>query len=153
MSEELEPSIEELLSKSTAPENLSFNLRGFADEEAAKKLADITGTWIKFIGTKLKLEDLDAVTIAFDYKEALADLDVATKRHSSLPLRVNCACHLQLFLVILLVDRIGCLVLDLKALLHVASVKRNEIGLCLQREHVGLPWLNGLPISPFRCAR
>lgn len=75
MSEEPDFDFEELTKDTTAPLSLSFSLRGFATEEDAKRMADWTGAFIRIIGTKLNLEALDGVTIAFDYKEALATLD------------------------------------------------------------------------------
>ncbi|MFK4657046.1 hypothetical protein ABIF97_006980 [Bradyrhizobium japonicum] len=72
---EPEPTFEEMIPGSTCPEVLSFDLKGFASEDQAKDMANWTNSFIKIIGTKLNLETLDGVTIAFDYPQALADLD------------------------------------------------------------------------------
>jgi hypothetical protein len=69
-----EQTFEELTAGSTCPEVLNFSLKGFATEEQAKEMAYWTNSFIKIIGTKLNLERLDGVTIAFDYPQALADL-------------------------------------------------------------------------------
>lgn len=60
---------------STMPEGLNFQLKGFADEETAKKLGNYTIGFVHYLGTKLNLERLDGFTIAYDYPQALLDLD------------------------------------------------------------------------------
>jgi hypothetical protein len=70
-----EQTIEELLATSTAPANIPFHLKGFADEKTATDLANRTATYIKFIGTRMNLEDLDGVTVAYDYAQALTEID------------------------------------------------------------------------------
>lgn len=75
MSDAPEQTIEELLATSTAPANIPFELKGFADEQTAKALADKTATYIRYIGTRLNLEDLAGVTMAFDYAKALTEID------------------------------------------------------------------------------
>jgi hypothetical protein len=70
-----EQTFEELTKGTTCPEVLNFSLKGFATEEQAMEMAYWTNSFIKIIGTKLNLEALDGVTIAFDYPKALAELD------------------------------------------------------------------------------
>jgi hypothetical protein len=75
VSDEPEFDYEEMIKNTTAPPSLNFSLSGFQTEEQAKELANWTFGFIKLIGAKLNLEALDGVTIAFDYKKALAELD------------------------------------------------------------------------------
>ena len=74
MTDTAERTFEELMQTSTAPDPVPFVLIGF-EREYADKLANHTAVWIKYIGTRLNLERLDGITIAFDYPKALADLD------------------------------------------------------------------------------
>jgi len=50
-------------------------MKGFADEQTARDLANRTATYIKFIGTRMNLEDLAGVTVAYDYAKALTEID------------------------------------------------------------------------------
>ncbi len=75
MSDASEQSIEELLATSTAPAIIPFELKGFADEETARALANRTTTFIRFIGTRMNLENLVGVTVAYDYAKALTEID------------------------------------------------------------------------------
>jgi hypothetical protein len=75
MTDSAEPSFEEIMKTSTAPDPVPFNLIGFATEEQARALANMTATFVKYIGTKMNLEGLDGITIAYDYNKALVDLD------------------------------------------------------------------------------
>jgi hypothetical protein len=75
MTDSAEPSFEEILKTSTAPESVPFNLFGFPDEETASTLANTTASLVKYVGTRLNLRDLDGITIAFDYPKALQELD------------------------------------------------------------------------------
>jgi hypothetical protein len=70
-----EQTIEELLATSTAPANIPFQLKGFANEKTAQDLANRTATYIRYIGTRMNLEDLDSVTVAYDYAKALTEID------------------------------------------------------------------------------
>jgi hypothetical protein len=70
-----EQTIEELLATSTAPANIPFQLKGFANEKTAQDLANRTATYIRYIGTRMNLEDLDGVTVAYDYAKALTEID------------------------------------------------------------------------------
>lgn len=65
---------EELMATSTAPNPVPFTLVGF-EEVYGRRLADHTSLWVRFIGTRMNLERLDGITVAFDYPKALADLD------------------------------------------------------------------------------
>lgn len=60
---------------STMPRNLSISLRGFESEEAARKFAGIFSLYLQYIGVHINLERLDGITVAYDYVEALAELD------------------------------------------------------------------------------
>lgn len=53
----------------------SISIEGFADEKAATDLASKTATYIRYIGTRMNLEDLDGVTVAYDYAKALIEID------------------------------------------------------------------------------
>jgi hypothetical protein len=66
-----EQTIEELLVTSTAPANIPLQLKGFAKEKTAHDLANRTVTYIRYIGTRMNLEDLDGVRVADDYAKAL----------------------------------------------------------------------------------
>ena len=48
---------------------------GFSTEEEARELANEVFAFLKVFGTYLDLERLEAVTIAFDYAHALAEID------------------------------------------------------------------------------
>lgn len=66
----------------TAPEGLAFSMRGFDDGERAERLAHLIGAVVRELGRHMDLSRLDGVTVAFDYDEALAELDrgIATTR-------------------------------------------------------------------------
>lgn len=59
----------------TIPNNLQIVARGFADEEYAKEAIYKLHSILSVISQAIDLKGLDGVTIAFDYDEALADLD------------------------------------------------------------------------------
>ena len=60
---------------STAPPSFSVQARGFDDAETATKVATLVGKIIRELGRHIGLQALDGVTIAFDYDQALLDLD------------------------------------------------------------------------------
>ena len=60
---------------STAPRSFSVQAQGFAETETATKLATLVGEIIRALGRHIRLQTLDGVTIAFDYDQALLDLD------------------------------------------------------------------------------
>lgn len=66
-------SVEE--SVSTAPPSFSVQARGFDDAETATKVATLVGKIIRELGRYIRLQSLDGVTVAFDYDQALLDLD------------------------------------------------------------------------------
>lgn len=63
------------LPPSTAPEHISVSLRGFADETTARQFGDVIASVTRLIGCRINLERLDGITVAFDYNDALAQLD------------------------------------------------------------------------------
>lgn len=63
------------MATSTVPANIPFQLKGFANEKTAQDLANRTATYIRYIGTWMNLEDLDGVTVAYDYAKALTEID------------------------------------------------------------------------------
>lgn len=75
MSDASEQTIEELLATSTAPANIPFELKGFADEKTAQDLANRTAAYIRYIGTRMNLEDIAGVTVGYDYAKALTEID------------------------------------------------------------------------------
>lgn len=60
---------------SKTPEKFGIQARGFADADSATQLGTIVGQIIRALGDKFDLSGLDGVTIAFDYAQALLDLD------------------------------------------------------------------------------
>ncbi|MBT9611907.1 MAG: hypothetical protein IV108_01410 [Burkholderiales bacterium] len=59
----------------TAPKNLPVTVRGFDMEERATQFAHLAGVYIQELSRQIDLSRLDGVTIAFDYNQALLDLD------------------------------------------------------------------------------
>jgi hypothetical protein len=59
----------------TAPENMSISLRCFATEEHARAFGDLVATYVRSLSRYIDLTALDGITIAFDYAQALLDLD------------------------------------------------------------------------------
>ncbi len=66
-------SLEEMVS--TAPTSFNVQARGFADTETATRLATFVGETIRALGKLISLQSLDGVTIAYDYDQALLELD------------------------------------------------------------------------------
>jgi hypothetical protein len=60
---------------STAPPSFSVQARGFDDAETATNVATLVGKIIRELGRHIDLQALDGVTVAFDYDQALLDLD------------------------------------------------------------------------------
>lgn len=60
---------------STAPPSFSVQARGFDDTETATQLATVVGAIVRMLGRYIELQTLDGVTIAFDYDQALLELD------------------------------------------------------------------------------
>ena len=59
----------------TIPSDIQFSARGFADEDYAKKAIYKLHSVLSVLSQSIDLTDLDGVTVAFDYDEALAELD------------------------------------------------------------------------------
>ncbi|WP_159732641.1 hypothetical protein [Methylosinus sp. Ce-a6] len=59
----------------TVPENFVISLRGFDAEERARALGAEISSWIHDLSRIIDLRGLDGITIDFDYKGALRDLD------------------------------------------------------------------------------
>lgn len=59
----------------TIPRNFQFSARGFADEDYAKKVIYKLHSILSVISQSIDLTNLDGVTVAFDYDDALAELD------------------------------------------------------------------------------
>ena len=59
----------------TAPEQFSISLRGFENEDRAKNIGNLIGSYIRALSRYINLSGLDGVTIAFDYAQALQELD------------------------------------------------------------------------------
>jgi len=66
---------DELPNDITIPGNLNFSARGFADEDYAKNAMYKFHSVLSVISQSIDLTNLDGVTVAFDYDEALAELD------------------------------------------------------------------------------
>lgn len=63
------------LPPSTVPKDLSICVKGFENEEAARKLGHAVLGCLNIIGSFIDLATLDGVTVAIDYDAALASLD------------------------------------------------------------------------------
>lgn len=61
--------------KSSRPVSLNVSLQGFGSEEAAHEMAGSIGSALLEIGTVIDISNLDGVTVAHDYDDALAQLD------------------------------------------------------------------------------
>ncbi len=59
----------------TAPEQFLISLRGFENEDRAKNVGNIIRLCIRELSRDIDLSGLDGVTIAFDYAQALRELD------------------------------------------------------------------------------
>lgn len=59
----------------TAPGNFCVNLQGFSDESSAREFGNLIGNTIRGISCFINLERLDGVTVAYDYDQALTNLD------------------------------------------------------------------------------
>jgi len=75
MAREPSSSDDEAESTSTAPPSFSIQARGFAEAEIATRLATLVGEIIRALGKHIGLQTLDGVTVAFDYDQALLELD------------------------------------------------------------------------------
>ncbi|WP_291850645.1 hypothetical protein [Bradyrhizobium sp.] len=59
----------------TAPENISVGLRGFDTEDHAHAFGNLIATYVRTLSRYFDLSTLDGITVAFDYTQALLDLD------------------------------------------------------------------------------
>jgi hypothetical protein len=59
----------------TAPENISVSLRGFDTEEHANAFGNLVANYVRAISRYIDLTMLDGITIAYDYAQALRELD------------------------------------------------------------------------------
>lgn len=59
----------------TIPESLCINLQGFSEESDARKFGNLLAAKIQAISRFIDLERIDGVTVAFDYDQALINLD------------------------------------------------------------------------------
>lgn len=59
----------------TAPANISMTLRCFDTEENARRFGNLIAMWVRELSRTIDLTDLDGITIAYDYNQALLDLD------------------------------------------------------------------------------
>jgi hypothetical protein len=89
--------VEELLKRPSSLPQIAATMRGFSKEEEARDLANVVFGYLRVFGTYLDLERLEAVTIAFDYADALAQIDrgsvkpVLTPTHDGLAVGVAIA--------------------------------------------------------------
>lgn len=59
----------------TAPQKMSISLRCFDTEEHARAFGDLVAAYVRFLSRYTDLTALDGITIAFDYAQALLDLN------------------------------------------------------------------------------
>jgi len=59
----------------TAPETISVSLRGFDTEEQACAFGNLLAMYVRKLSRQIDLSTLDGMTVAFDYAQALLDLD------------------------------------------------------------------------------
>jgi len=59
----------------TAPENISVSLQGFASGEGAERFGHVIASTVHNISRYIDLARLDGISVAFDYDDALAQLD------------------------------------------------------------------------------
>lgn len=59
----------------TAPDTISLSMRNFDTEERARDLGNTVAHAVREISRVIDFADLDGITIAYDYSQALADLE------------------------------------------------------------------------------
>lgn len=57
------------------PEGYNICLRGFADEDVARKLGNDVGNYLRSLSRFIDVSNLDGLTVAYDYAQALLELD------------------------------------------------------------------------------
>lgn len=70
-----EPSDDAAINPTTAPENLQISISAFDTEERATEFGMLVGTYVFELSRYFNLSSLDGLTIAYDYRQALLDLD------------------------------------------------------------------------------
>lgn len=73
--DDLPPSEQPDLPPPTAPESFQVSLRGFTDADEAEQFGNTMGMAVREISRFIDLERLDGVTVAYDYDDALSQLD------------------------------------------------------------------------------
>ena len=63
------------MGKATVPENFSVCARAFDTEQRARSVGEAIGSCIRLLSERFDLSNLDGVTVAYDYSQALLDLD------------------------------------------------------------------------------
>lgn len=59
----------------TAPDSFTVSARAFASEDRAQQLGSLVGSFVRELSRHFDLSRLDGVTVAYDYAQALLDLD------------------------------------------------------------------------------
>lgn len=59
----------------TVPDKFSVNLRGFPNDAATREFGEFLGGVVSWISRWINVERLDGITVAYDYNEALANLN------------------------------------------------------------------------------
>ena len=75
MNEEVDKNQDDIANASTIPKNYQISLRGFAEHAQAEELGYVISAAVNEIGRTTDVSNLDGITIAFDYDQALLDLD------------------------------------------------------------------------------
>lgn len=65
----------DIVPPTTMPPGLNCAVKGFANEDAARRLGELVLGCVQMVGSFIDLSTLDGVTIAIDYDAALAELD------------------------------------------------------------------------------
>ncbi|MBB5408596.1 hypothetical protein HDG34_002533 [Paraburkholderia sp. HC6.4b] len=73
---EASPIDESPIPPQTAPESFSVSLRGFDTTDRAERYAECLGHLVRELSSYFDLSGLDGITVAFDYRQALCDLDL-----------------------------------------------------------------------------
>lgn len=67
--------VQEILSRPSSFREIGATMRGFATEQDARAIGNTILGFLRLFGTFLDLERLDAVTVAFDYDQALTEVE------------------------------------------------------------------------------
>ncbi len=59
----------------TAPDGFGVSLRAFDTEENARTFGHLVGAYVRELSRHFDLASLDGITVAYDYAQALLDLD------------------------------------------------------------------------------